>query len=119
MMIIDILFSSYIIDDDFFDPSEGNVKYYIILIIVGLILFNKYYDFTKIKEFGPEVLTLRNPSDDAYELVENRGLKLKCSKNLITSLGDVSYIAIRQDCHNFEIGCTINTENLLRGASAA
>jgi alpha-N-arabinofuranosidase len=79
---------------------------------------DKYYDFTKIKEFGPEVLTLRNPSDDAYELVENRGLKLKCSKSLITSLGDVSYIAIRQDCHNFEIGCTINTENLLRGASA-
>ena len=78
----------------------------------------KYYDFTKIESFGPEVLTLRNPEADMYELVKNRGLKLKCSKNLITSLGDVSYLAIRQDCHNFEIGCTLNTENLLRGASA-
>ena len=79
---------------------------------------DKYYDFTKIKEFGPEILKLRNPEADMYELIENRGLKLKCSKNLITSLGDVSYLAIRQDCHNFELGCTINTENLCTGASA-
>lgn len=42
MMIIDILFSSYIIDDDFFDPSEGNVKYYIILIIVGFIINQEF-----------------------------------------------------------------------------
>ena len=79
---------------------------------------DKYYDFTKITEFGPEVLSLRNPAPDMYEIVPKRGLKLKCSKNLITSLGDVSYLGVRQDCHAFEIGCVINTENLCRGASA-
>ena len=53
-----------------------------------------------------------------YEIVEGRGLKLKCSKSLITSLGDVSYLAVRQDCHAFEIGCTINIDSLYRGAAA-
>lgn len=79
---------------------------------------DKKYDFRSIKKFGPEILTLRNPGNDFYEIVEGRGLKLKCSKNLITSLGDVSYLAVRQDCHAFEIGCTINTDSLYRGAAA-
>ncbi|MCR5203493.1 MAG: glycoside hydrolase family 43 protein [Lachnospiraceae bacterium] len=79
---------------------------------------DKNYDFRTITKFGPEVLSLRNPAPDMYELVEKKGLKLKCSKDLITSLGDVSFLGVRQDCHAFEIGCMINTENLCRGAAA-
>ena len=42
MMIVDILFSSYIIDRDFFDSSEGNVKYYIVLIVVGFLINHEF-----------------------------------------------------------------------------
>ena len=79
---------------------------------------DKFYEFKEIEKFGPEILTLRNPSADMYELVKGRGLKLKCSKDLMSGLGDVSYLAVRQDSHSFEIGCTLNTENLCRGAVA-
>jgi len=79
---------------------------------------DKYYDFSKIESLGPEILKLRNPAEDMYEIVPKRGLKLKCSKDLVNSLGEVSYLGVRQDCHAFEVGCTINTENLCRGAAA-
>lgn len=79
---------------------------------------DKEYNFKEIESFGPEIISLRNPQIDMYEIVKGRGLKLKCSKGLITSLDDVSYLAVRQDNHSFEIGCTVNVENLCTGAAA-
>lgn len=38
LMIVDILYHSYFLNSDFFDKNEGNIKYYIILIILGLIV---------------------------------------------------------------------------------
>ncbi|MBQ6323879.1 MAG: hypothetical protein IJI22_03500 [Bacilli bacterium] len=42
LMIIDIIYNSYFIERDFFDKNEQNIKYYIILVIIGFIINQEF-----------------------------------------------------------------------------
>lgn len=94
---------------------------------------DKVYDFRHYKNLGAEWLRLRNPKEDMLVLQDmdelkaipekernpliHSGLNLKCGGD-VTGKQDVSYLAIRQDCHNFEASATLYLDNLCAGASA-
>lgn len=78
---------------------------------------NKEYDFTSMKEFGPEILTLRNPQSDMYSF-DKEGLLLKCGTDNMLGKGTPSYLCIRQDTISFEARTTFYTDNLIMGARA-
>lgn len=42
MMIVDVIYNTYVIDGDFFDKNEKNISYYITLIIVSFIV-NQFF----------------------------------------------------------------------------
>ncbi len=42
LMIIDIIYSTYFIEKDFFDKNEKNIEYYILLVIVGFIINQEF-----------------------------------------------------------------------------
>ena len=42
LMVTDIIYNSYFLEKDFFDKSENNIKYYIILIIIGFIINQEF-----------------------------------------------------------------------------
>lgn len=42
LMIFDIIYSSYVVESDFFDKQEKNIEYYIILIIIGFIVNQEF-----------------------------------------------------------------------------
>ena len=46
MMIVDIIYNCYFIESDFFDKNENNIKYYIILIIIGFII--NHFNFVSL-----------------------------------------------------------------------
>ncbi len=79
---------------------------------------DKSYDFTGISRLGPEFLALRNPKEDLYKLQRNQGLFLKCSKDPIAPIKDLSYLCIRQESHSFEATSLLYTDNLYAGAAA-
>ena len=42
LMVIDIIYNTYFIERDFFDKSERNIEYYILLVIVGFIVNQEF-----------------------------------------------------------------------------
>lgn len=42
LMVIDIFYHSYFLEEDFFDKSENNISYYIILIIIGFFINQEF-----------------------------------------------------------------------------
>lgn len=42
LMVTDIIYNSYFLEKDFFDKTENNIKYYIILIIIGFIINQEF-----------------------------------------------------------------------------
>lgn len=78
---------------------------------------DKNYDFRTMSKLGPEFLALRNPDDDMYKF-DQAGLRLKCAKEPVTGLGNISYLALRQDCHAVEFAASLHTDNLNAGAAA-
>ena len=42
VLITDIIYSSYFIDQDFFDKSKGNITYYVILLIIVFIINQEF-----------------------------------------------------------------------------
>jgi hypothetical protein len=44
LMIIDIIYNSYFIEKDFFDKSEGNIKYYILLVVIGFFINQEFFN---------------------------------------------------------------------------
>jgi len=42
VLITDIIYSSYFIDQDFFDKQKGNISYYVILLIVAFIINQEF-----------------------------------------------------------------------------
>ncbi|MCR5503898.1 MAG: glycoside hydrolase family 43 protein [Lachnospiraceae bacterium] len=79
---------------------------------------DKLYDLTKMENFGPEWLMLRNPKDNMYEFRDGEGLYLTCFNEPVWGFGKPSYAAIRQDCHCFEAVATLKGDGLFDGASA-
>ncbi len=78
---------------------------------------NRYYDFRKMTELGPEFLQLRNPDEDAVKL-DSEGLLLKCSTDNLTETTHPAYLSIRQDTVSFEARCELYTDNLYMGTRA-
>lgn len=79
---------------------------------------DKYYDFRKMKELGPEWLSLRKPVNDLYKFSKDKGLMLKCSTDNLVERTTPSFLAIRQDSHMFECSASLFTDNLYMGAKA-
>ena len=77
----------------------------------------KRYNFAKMKEFGPEFLTLRAPFTDQARFTD-KGLMLKCGTDNLSERKTPSYIGIRQDSHVFEARCILYTDNLMMGTRA-
>ncbi len=42
LMIVDVIYNSYFIERDFFDKNEQNIKYYIMLVIIGFIINQEF-----------------------------------------------------------------------------
>ena len=42
LMITDIIYTSYFIERDFFDKNEKNIRYYIVLLIIGFIINEEF-----------------------------------------------------------------------------
>jgi len=78
----------------------------------------KDYDFKYLREFGPEVMFLRNPEEDMYKFDGKDGLLLKCSNVSINEEKSPSYVCVRQDSYLFEARCQLYTDNLYMGTSA-
>ena len=43
-MIIDVIYNSYFVERDFFDRNEGNISYYILLIIFGFFINQEFFN---------------------------------------------------------------------------
>ena len=79
---------------------------------------NRLYKFSQMEKLGPEFLYLRNPKEDAAELVPGEGLKLTCRNVKMTEEKSPSFVGIRQDSHVFEASAVLDTSNLFDGAKA-
>lgn len=44
MMITDVIFNTYVADKDFFNRDENNILYYIVLIIIGFIINQEFFN---------------------------------------------------------------------------
>ena len=78
---------------------------------------SKKYDFTRMKELGPEWLSLRKSHKDFVSFTQD-GLLLKCGTDNLAETGHPSFVAIRQDSHMFEARATFVPDNLYLGARA-
>lgn len=79
---------------------------------------DRNYQFAYMDEIGPEMLMLRNPKKDFFELERGKGLYMECQNIALNEDKAASYLGIRQDSHAFEVSCVLNTEGLFEGAKA-
>ena len=79
---------------------------------------NHKYIFSKMESLGPEFMQLRNPNPDAVKLIPGEGIKLLCQTAKLNEEKNTTYLGIRQDCHAFEAGVSLDTEGLFDGAKA-
>lgn len=75
-----------------------------------MMLSDKHYEFGKMDKLPANFLTLRKPVEDAE--FSDKGLKIACKKDELT------YVAIRQDAHAFEIVSVLRTDGMFDGAKA-
>ncbi|RHW45648.1 hypothetical protein DS832_07465 [Bombilactobacillus bombi] len=59
-----------------------------------------FMDFTKDKNISQRLVYLRNPNDDDYKLVKNKGLILNGSKKTLNDTGKVTFLGLRQSEFN-------------------
>lgn len=78
---------------------------------------NRTYDFASMKKLGDEFLVLRNPGEGLYSL-DDEGLKLSFRSITLKEQDSPSYVAVRQQHHNFETAATFETANLTDGKRA-
>lgn len=78
---------------------------------------SRTYDFAAMKKLGDEFLMLRNPGDDLYTL-DGDGLKLSFRTETLKEKASPSYIAVRQQHHQFEAVASLRTDNLTEGRRA-
>ncbi len=79
---------------------------------------SREYLFPEIKELGDEFLFLRNPGEDMYELAGGEGLYLSFGLQTLKEPASPSFIAVRQQHHEFRIKARLRTENLTDGRRA-
>ncbi|MCM1119988.1 MAG: glycoside hydrolase family 43 protein [bacterium] len=78
---------------------------------------SRTYDFAAMEKLGDEFLMLRNPGDDLYAL-DGDGLKLSFRTETLKQKASPSYIAVRQQHHQFEAVASLCTDNLTEGRRA-
>ncbi len=78
---------------------------------------SRTYDFTKMEKLGHEFLLLRNPVTDMYKLNE-KGIGLKLAAPNMKDNISSSYVAIRQQHHNFKVSATVCAAGLTGTESA-
>lgn len=71
---------------------------------------DRHLEFGAMKELPFTCVTIRNPKDDMYRF-DADGIALKCGK-------DLSYVAVRQDSHSFDVVAVLRTKGLYEGATA-
>ncbi len=79
---------------------------------------DRNYQFAYMDEIGPEMLMLRNPKENFYEIKRGEGLYMECQNIALNEEKAASYLGIRQDSHAFEVSCVLSTEGLFEGAKA-
>jgi len=105
---VGIMTSELVIDLDEWIPEEG-------ASIPGV---SHKYVFSKMDELGPEFMQLRNPNPEAVKLIPGEGLRLLCQKAKLNEEKNTTFVGIRQDCHAFEAGVSLETDGLFEGAKA-
>lgn len=78
---------------------------------------NRCYDFAAMEKLGHEFLMLRNPREDMYRLTD-KGIELKLSPITMKENETSSYVAIRQQHHNFTVKATVCAGALIGKESA-
>ena len=73
-------------------------------------LSDKHYEFAGMDKLPTPFIMLRNPSEDMYKF-SNDGIEIKCATKR-------SYVALRQDAHNFDAVAVLRTKDLYNGARA-
>lgn len=75
------------------------------------------YNFGEMKKLGHEFMTLRNPVQDMYRLT-TEGLKISCGEGTLQENTNVSYLAIRQQHHSFEVSTVLKVRDIQKGECA-
>lgn len=76
------------------------------------------YRFGEIAQLGDEFLFLRNPREDMYELVEGKGLYLRFGSHTLRETASPSFVAVRQQHHEFRAAARLRNDNLQCGKRA-
>lgn len=76
---------------------------------------SRCYDFTRQKTLGDEFLFLRNYQENMYRIQNGAGLHLKAQKITLKETASPSYIALRQQHHNFRAEVVLAADTLTAG----
>lgn len=79
---------------------------------------DREYLFAEREALGDEFLFLRNPRADMYRLVKGEGLYLRFGSRTLKETASPSFIAVRQQHHEFQVTARLCTENLKEGRRA-
>lgn len=79
---------------------------------------SREYRFDQMEELGDEFLFLRNPREDMYELKAGEGLHLRFGSHTLKEIASPSFIAVRQQHHNFQVSAKLKTKGLNQGRKA-
>ncbi len=79
---------------------------------------NREYLFSQMEELGDEFLFLRNPEEGMYKLVKNEGLYLRFGRQTLKEIASPSFVAVRQQHHEFLVKAGFCIDNLASGRKA-
>ena len=78
---------------------------------------SRTYEFAGMDKLPYEFLTLRNPGGDMYQLT-NEGLELSLRSITLKEKNSPSYVAVRQQHHQFQVSASLLTDSLTDGRRA-
>lgn len=79
---------------------------------------DREYLFAGMEELGDEFLFLRNPKGDMCRLAKGEGLYLRFGSRTLKEIASPSFVAVRQQHHEFQVEALLCTENLKDGRKA-
>ena len=79
---------------------------------------DREYLFAGMEELGDEFLFLRNPKGDMCRLAKGEGLYLRFGSRTLKEIASPSFVAVRQQHHEFQVEALLCTENLRDGRKA-
>ena len=78
---------------------------------------SRTYEFAGMDKLPYEFLALRNPGGDMYQLT-NEGLELSLRSITLKEKNSPSYVAVRQQHHQFQVSASLLTDSLTDGRRA-